>query len=170
MEVNNFLLYFYRFGWCSKMLRNKTAIIQTWPSCFRSFFFNLAVKKCFWRWISRENVRYQFGPLALKQEQIKKKHRGKRTGVYFVDGFHLLCQASVLQMCWSAFSFYNSCLMRLKQSFPVEVRRQNAFWILYLKYRRLPVVIYFIYIFSFFTSISFTQDNSTRSCFYCARI
>ena len=30
---------------------------------------------------------------------LKKKHRGKRTGVYFVDGFHLLCQACVLQMC-----------------------------------------------------------------------
>ena len=72
MEVNNFLLHFYRFGWCSKMLSNKTAIVQTWPSCFRSFFFNLAVKKCFWRWISRENIRKQFGQIALKQEQTSR--------------------------------------------------------------------------------------------------
>ena len=47
MEVNDFLLHFYRFGWCSKMLSNKTAIIQ--PGPVFATFFNLAVKKCFWR-------------------------------------------------------------------------------------------------------------------------
>ena len=47
MEVNNFLLHFYRFGWCSKMLSNETAIIQTWPSCFRSFFLTWRLRNAF---------------------------------------------------------------------------------------------------------------------------
>ena len=46
-EVNNFLLHFYRFGWCSKMLSNETAIIQTWPSCFRSFFLTWRLRNAF---------------------------------------------------------------------------------------------------------------------------